>query len=32
MKQLLPVSASMAKNIIALTRSDDLQKAEVLFA
>ena len=31
MGQRTPVSAIMTKNIIALTRSDDLERAEVLF-
>ncbi|MEC3907106.1 CBS domain-containing protein [Tamlana sp. 2201CG12-4] len=31
MRPNIPVSAIMAKHIIALTRSDDLEKAEVLF-
>jgi acetoin utilization protein AcuB len=31
MKQFAPVSDIMTKNIIALTRSDNLQRAEVLF-
>lgn len=31
MRQHTPVSAIMTKNIIALTRSDDLERAEVLF-
>jgi acetoin utilization protein AcuB len=31
MKQFTPVSDIMTKNIIALTRSDNLQRAEVLF-
>ena len=31
MKQRTPVSAIMTKNLIALTRSDDLQRAETLF-
>lgn len=31
MKQRTPVSAIMTKNIIGLTRSDDLQRAEMLF-
>ena len=31
MKQFVPVSDIMTKNIIALTRSDNLQRAEVLF-
>jgi acetoin utilization protein AcuB len=31
MKQRTPVSAIMTKNIIGLTRSDDLQHAEMLF-
>jgi len=31
MKQRTPVSAIMTKNIIGLTRSDDLQRAEILF-
>jgi acetoin utilization protein AcuB len=31
MKQPTPVSAIMTKNIIALTRSDDLERAEILF-
>jgi acetoin utilization protein AcuB len=31
MRQRTPVSAIMTKNIIALTRSDDLQRAEMLF-
>ena len=31
MKQRTPVSAIMTQNIIALTRSDDLQRAEMLF-
>jgi acetoin utilization protein AcuB len=31
MKQRTPVSTIMTKNIIALTRSDDLERAEMLF-
>ena len=31
MRQRTPVSAIMTKNIIALTRSDDLERAEMLF-
>ena len=31
MRQRTPVSAIMTKNIVALTRSDDLERAEVLF-
>jgi acetoin utilization protein AcuB len=31
MKQSTPVSTIMTKNIIALTRSDDLERAEMLF-
>lgn len=31
MKQRTPVSVIMTKNIIGLTRSDDLQRAETLF-
>lgn len=31
MKQRTPVSAIMTKNIIALTRSDDLERAEKIF-
>lgn len=31
MKERTPVSAIMTKNIIALTRSDDLERAETLF-
>jgi acetoin utilization protein AcuB len=31
MLQLEPVSTIMTKNIVALTRSDDLERAEVLF-
>lgn len=31
MKQRTPVSEIMTKNIIALTRSDDLERAEMLF-
>tara|TARA_R110000868_G_scaffold373263_1_gene637189 strand:- start:610 stop:1026 length:417 start_codon:yes stop_codon:yes gene_type:complete len=31
MKQRTPVSVIMTKNIIALTRADDLQRAEMLF-
>lgn len=31
MRELTPVSAIMTKNIIAITRSDDLQRAEMLF-
>lgn len=31
MKQFAPLSDIMTKNIIALTRSDNLQRAEVLF-
>ncbi len=31
MKQRTPVSVIMTKNIIGLTRSDDLQRAEMLF-
>ena len=31
MKQRIPVSTIMTKNIIGLTRSDDLERAEMLF-
>ena len=31
MRQRIPVSAIMTKNIIGLTRSDDLERAETLF-
>ena len=31
MKQRIPVSEIMTKNIIALTRADDLERAEMLF-
>jgi CBS domain-containing protein len=31
MKQRTPVSAIMTRNVIALTRSDDLERAEMLF-
>ena len=31
MKQRTPVSAIMTRNVIALTRSDDLERAEILF-